>query len=102
MKFEGTKTIYGYILQDTGYGYPQAVKTESPDDKLVVELYYIPENEYARSIHNMELGAGYYAEEITINDNPYTLYAYKKTPGSPRPVVTSGDWTEYQKTWGTT
>ena len=101
MIFEGVKTIYGYILHDTGYGYPMAVKTESPDNKLVVELYYIPENEYSRSIHSMEMGAGYYPEEIVINDNKYTLYAFKQVQGTSRPIVTSGDWTEYEKTWGT-
>ena len=77
------------------YDYPLVVKTGDDNDSTLVELYHLPDVSYARSIHGMELGAGYNEEIVEINDKPYSLYAYNRSSNGAIPVV-DGDWSKFK------
>src|SRR5688572_8090553 len=64
-KFEGVVELNGYKMFDIGNGaFPFVVKTTDASDTITVELYTLPDREYAGYIHGMELGAGYGTEEV--------------------------------------
>lgn len=97
MEFEGEQIIGGYKMFDLGH-YPCVVKTGNEEDKILVELYTIPDKLHATSIHHMEIGAGYDSEEIQIGDlGTYSIYTQKNDRGGRLRPIEGGDWTAYNK-----
>jgi gamma-glutamylcyclotransferase (GGCT)/AIG2-like uncharacterized protein YtfP len=97
MKFDGDIELGGYKMFDIGSkAYPFIVKTEDLTDTITVELYTIPDREKAVRIHAMELGAGYYAEEIWVDGQAYTIYAKHGDFEGRYKEVVGGDWTAYK------
>jgi gamma-glutamylcyclotransferase (GGCT)/AIG2-like uncharacterized protein YtfP len=99
-KYEGTRVLSGYKMFDIGgKSYPFVVKTGNPEDTIVVELYHLPDQTYAKRIHWMELGSNFHVEELNLDDQTYWLYA--KKDGTGFMPVPYGDWTKYKRGKGT-
>jgi len=82
--------LKGYRLFSLG-DYPYAVP--SPTGSIVADLYRV-DGEIARTIHNMEIEAGYYYDEIIIESQAFGIYLFAKAdPGDSE--VRSGDWVRY-------
>lgn len=93
--FEGQRTLPGYKMFSFG-GFPFVVPSNNQDDTIIVELFDIPDELIARSIHQMEIGAGYGVDEITLEDQVYWLYIYPSERDYGRfPQVTDGDWVRF-------
>jgi gamma-glutamylcyclotransferase (GGCT)/AIG2-like uncharacterized protein YtfP len=91
-----TVELKGYKMFSFG-AYPFVVKSEDAADSIVVELHTIPNEMPARRIHFMELGAGYGAEEVIINDKAYCLYVYPDRNWEEKGYekVPEGDWVKF-------
>ena len=94
--FVDTKTVLGYKLYDTGWGFPFAVKTGNTEDSIVVELFQMPESMYTDSIKRMEIGAGYREEIIRVKGANYTIYVRPEKATYKEAEVPGGDWTAYK------
>jgi len=92
LEYISRHTIKGYALYALE-DYPYAVKTNSPDDEIVVELFRVTEQQVKRSIHDLELGAGYIFELIPLGGHVACLYLFEHAGNNHR--VKSGDWVEF-------
>jgi gamma-glutamylcyclotransferase (GGCT)/AIG2-like uncharacterized protein YtfP len=73
--------------------YPFAVKTNQAMDSIVVEVFKITNPETEKSIHELEMGVGYYYDEIKLNSTTAGIYLFKQ-PGN-YPEVNGGDWVKF-------
>lgn len=92
MHYIKTVALGGYKLISL-IEYPYAVKTPDPAETIIAELFRL-ESLTASSIHNMELEAGYYYDEIKIDQNLYGIYLFSEI--NPHDVeIPSGDWAKH-------
>lgn len=91
----GTKVVSGYKLYSLG-PYPCAIFTGDDDDKLTVDIFDVSQEQQYR-IHQMELGAGYDYEEVSIDGTMYGIYLYPKEAAERLKDrnVPSGDWVKH-------
>lgn len=73
--------------------YPFAVRTKDVNDFIVVEVFKINKPETEKSIHQLELGVGYYYDEIQLNSTTAGIYLFNE-PGN-YPEVKGGDWVKF-------
>jgi gamma-glutamylcyclotransferase (GGCT)/AIG2-like uncharacterized protein YtfP len=73
--------------------YPFAVKTNQPTDSIVVEVFRITDPKTEKSIHELELGVGYYYDEVRINSVKAGIYLFRESENYPE--VKSGDWVKF-------
>ena len=73
--------------------YPYAVRTGSPDDFLTVEVFEVTNPETERSIHELEIGVGYFYDEVEIRGKRVGIYLFESA--GPEPLVKSGDWVQF-------
>ncbi|MFO7258537.1 MAG: gamma-glutamylcyclotransferase [Bacteroidota bacterium] len=86
----GQAVLEGYRLYSLG-DYPYAVP--SPTGRIVVDLYQL-EPDCARDIHEVEIEAGYYYDEIFIDGLAFGIYLFERpAPGDPE--IRSGDWARH-------
>ena len=78
-----------YALEE----YPFAIKTNQSKDSIVVEVFKITKPETEKSIHELELGVGYYYDEIRINSVTAGIYLFKQSENYPE--VKGGDWVKF-------
>lgn len=78
-----------YSLDD----YPYAVRTDDPGESILVELFRIRDDQTRRAIHEMEIEAGYFLDQIRVADHLVSIYSYKIKGSDPK--VNSGDWVEF-------
>jgi gamma-glutamylcyclotransferase (GGCT)/AIG2-like uncharacterized protein YtfP len=88
-----THKINGYKLYNLG-AYPAAVESGDLDDTIEVDILEITDPYIYSSIKNMELGAGYYVEEIDISNHTCEIFLkyeedVKQIGGE---LVKSGNW----------
>jgi gamma-glutamylcyclotransferase (GGCT)/AIG2-like uncharacterized protein YtfP len=95
-KYEGESKITGYKMYDLG-PFPAIVETGDETDVVVVDKFHIPDFVNGQRIHSMEIGAGYEAKEIAIDNKNYTIYVYKDVPRYNRGTVPSGDWSAHTR-----
>ena len=93
-------TISGYYMVTTGW-IPMVVKSDNPDDKVVVDVFNLDGRDTkAKAVHMLEIGAGYDLEFATTDSGlPVYLYVYSQESidryarGFTR--IESGDYNEY-------
>src|SRR6266516_2276198 len=56
--------------------YPVAVKSDSENDRIVVEVFKITDVETENKIHQIEIDAGYYFEEINVREISARIYLF--------------------------
>lgn len=87
--------LKGYRMFSLG-DYPYAVP--SPDGSIIADLYQV-DDEIAKAIHDMEIEAGYYYDEIIIDARTFGIYLLAE-PGSGDKEIPSGDWVSYTREIG--
>ena len=78
-----------YALEE----YPFAVKTNNGSDSIVVEVFKIVNPETEKDIHELELGVGYYYDEVVINSVTAGIYLYEESGNYQE--VKGGDWVKF-------
>lgn len=78
-----------YALEE----YPFAVKTNKPIDSIAIEVFKITNPETEKSIHELELGVGYYYDEVKVNSLTAGIYLFHEH-GNYREVK-GGDWVKF-------
>lgn len=66
----GEETISGYVMYDTPYGYPMAVKSNNESDNIKCEVYEVD------SLEELNMLEGYYGE-----GHPHNLYNIDEVNG---------------------
>jgi gamma-glutamylcyclotransferase (GGCT)/AIG2-like uncharacterized protein YtfP len=92
MEFIDRVSLRGFELISLG-DYPYAVKSDMANASIIAELFKV-DPRIAKAIHDMELEAGYYYDEIEIGKNLYGIYLFSAV----RPfdeVIPSGDWVHF-------
>lgn len=92
MQYIDTIILNGYKLASLG-DYPYAVDTGDPSNKIKVELFRLDDRQ-AKAIYEMELEAGYYYEEIQLNQKKYGIFLFPQVNPNDE-VISSGDWAKY-------
>lgn len=95
MEFMKTVEVPGFKLYSLG-AYPCVVRTDSPEDKLTVDLFVVTGENESR-IHRMELGAGYSYEEVEVEGESYGIYTFPTTSTTylRDRYVPGGDWVKH-------
>jgi gamma-glutamylcyclotransferase (GGCT)/AIG2-like uncharacterized protein YtfP len=78
-----------YALKD----YPFAIKTSQPKDIIVVEVFKVINSDTEKKIHELELGVGYYYDEIKIKSVATGIYLFHSPENYPE--VEGGDWVKF-------
>jgi len=73
--------------------YPFAIKTGQPKDIIVVEVFKIVNTDVEKEIHELELGVGYYYDEIEVNSDTVGIYLFDRAENYPE--VIGGDWVKF-------
>ena len=73
--------------------FPFAVRTNNHDDSILVEVFKITRQAAEKSIHELELGIGYYYDEVNLNSVTAGIYLFS-SPGN-YSEVKGGDWVEF-------
>lgn len=89
MKFLETVEVSGFSLKDLSF-YPAAVKEEG--SRIVVDLFEVSKQCY-QTVQHMELGAGYYEDELKVQSESYKIFLMKNWSGSE--TVPGGDWVKF-------
>jgi gamma-glutamylcyclotransferase (GGCT)/AIG2-like uncharacterized protein YtfP len=84
--------ITGFTLFSMG-DFPFAVKTDNENDKILVEIFEITDEETQKKIDELELGYDYYLETILIDKKPTKIYVMKNNANYP--AVIGGDWVKF-------
>ncbi|HEX5170563.1 MAG TPA: gamma-glutamylcyclotransferase [Cyclobacteriaceae bacterium] len=92
MQFLNTVELKGFRLISLGE-YPYAVKSTNPAQSIIAELFFL-DDLTAKSIHDIEIEAGYYYDEIQIDQNLYGIYLFKEANPYDEEIG-SGDWASF-------
>lgn len=84
--------LHGYQLYSLGT-YPFAYRTDSPSDKILVEVFEINHQPTIDTIHKIEMDAGYFLDTILIDSQPVNIYLYADK--ADYPFVFGGDWVQF-------
>jgi gamma-glutamylcyclotransferase (GGCT)/AIG2-like uncharacterized protein YtfP len=91
MTFLESVLLSGYKLYSLG-DYPYAVRSDT--GSIVADLFQVNDMRIGKSIHQMELDAGYHYDEIIIASRSYGIYLFvNPAPGDEE--IRSGDWVRY-------
>lgn len=82
----------GYELFSLG-PYPCAVHTRDVTNKILVEIMQVTNQAAAREIYDIEINAGYYFQDIQINNEPVGIYLYSQATNYSK--VLHGDWVTF-------
>ena len=92
LEFLYQEIIAGYQLYAMEE-YPYAVKTNDRSDLITVEIFKVTDPAAERSIHELEIGVGYYYDEVIIRNRPVGIYLYKDIGNET--LVKGGDWVQF-------
>ena len=84
--------LQGYQLYSLG-PYPFAIRTNSPTDKILVEVFEINHQPTIDAIHQIEIEAGYFLDSVIIDGQAVNIYLYADK--SDYPFVFGGDWVKF-------
>ena len=106
---QDTLTGYQLFTWPNG-GYPCIVKTENPEDTVVVDVFDLNNTtghdpvQIGDRIDRMEFGAGYHKELVILRSGRmawvYPMTAEKAERQGMTTYVESGDWTEWKRAQG--
>ncbi len=90
---------YQYSLWLPGYDlfelsdYPCAVRSNSPTNKILIEVMKINNDEVAKEIFNIETDAGYFYADIKIRNSSVGIFLFESGANYQR--VDHGDWVKF-------
>lgn len=74
--------------------YPYAVVSDSHRDTIVAEKVEVRSIATQRAIVNLEISAGYYYDELLIDNQKFGIFLYsQQNPNDPQ--IIDGDWVNY-------
>lgn len=88
-----TVQLPGYKLYSL-VDYPYAVKSNSPADTIIAELFYVPDLSAQEAVRSLELDAGYYYSEALVDGDKYGIYLLERAQKGHEQII-SGDWALY-------
>ena len=92
LQFLYQDVIRGFQLYEMEH-YPYAVRTTDPEDTLTVEVFKVIDSEVEELIHNLEMGVGYYLDEVEIHGQQVGIYLFENA--GREPLVKGGDWVQF-------
>jgi gamma-glutamylcyclotransferase (GGCT)/AIG2-like uncharacterized protein YtfP len=92
LEYQFTERLPGFRLHALSH-YPIAVKSDSTDDLITVEIFALTDLETRNKIHQIEMDAGYYFEEIIVRGISAMIYLFENSSGYP--LVPDGDWVRH-------
>lgn len=90
---------YQYSLWLPGYDlfaltdYPCAIKSNSPNSKILIEVMKINNNDVAKEIFNIEMDAGYFYTDIKIRNSSVGIFLFESGANYQR--VDHGHWVKF-------
>lgn len=84
--------IKGYQLFSLG-DFPCAVKTNNEADQIQIEIFEVTEKSVAREIDELEIGYGYYRDEVIVDNVRALIYLFESAANYPR--ISDGDWVKF-------
>jgi len=84
--------LKGYDLYSLG-PYPFAVKSDNPGSKIIIEIMKIEDPIIEQRIFQIEMDAGYYYQDIVIQNRNTGIFLYKSAANYP--PVYHGDWVKF-------
>lgn len=96
VQYKKTVSVRGFKMYNLGY-YPGVIEG-GHDDEIVVDLMELIPEAY-NVVYNMELGAGYREDTVSIDDRLYNIFIYDENINPNWGIVKNGDWviTNYNK-----
>lgn len=74
--------------------YPYAVQSDLRKDSIVAEMMEVRSIAAQRAIYKLEIGAGYYYDELLIDNQKFGIFLYsQRNPNDPE--IIDGDWVNY-------
>lgn len=93
--FLKTVALTGYRMHSL-VGYPYIVRTNSPGDRILVDLFRVSSFETEQMIYDMEIDAGYILSTIDIDGNKFGIYIFSsECPGDE--YLPGGDWVRHTR-----
>src|SRR5689334_17457258 len=89
LTYLSTEIVPGFKLYALEH-YPIAVKSNQQKDRITVEIMHIADPKTEIEIHQLELTAGYYYEDIEVRGITVGIYLFKENQTYPH--IASGDW----------
>lgn len=87
-----TDSLTGYRLYALP-GYPYAVRTGDPRDVITIEVHRVVDPVIEQAIHQLEIGVGYFYDEVKVRDQNVGIYLFEKA--GTEPLVEGGDWVKF-------
>jgi gamma-glutamylcyclotransferase (GGCT)/AIG2-like uncharacterized protein YtfP len=95
LKYIKTIKVPYYKLYSLG-AYPGIKPTTDSNDLITCDLMEVTCEDVAKSIHRMELGAGYSYKFLNVNEDKKAIIYEYEGPVRETDKATSGDWSEYE------
>jgi gamma-glutamylcyclotransferase (GGCT)/AIG2-like uncharacterized protein YtfP len=92
LNYKFSSWISGYQLFSLG-DFPCAVKSGKDADKMLIEIFEITDQQVVKEIDDIEIGYGYYRDEVEIDGVRALIYLFKDAANYP-PVL-QGDWVKF-------
>lgn len=92
LKYQFSGWVKGYQLFSLGE-FPCAVKSANPADQMLIEIFEVTDPQVAREIDAIEMGYGYYRDEVEIDGTRALIYLFENEANYPR--VSHGDWVKF-------
>ena len=73
--------------------YPFAIKTNEPSDSIIIEVAHITNAQTENEIHQLELSAGYYYDEVAVRGISVGIYLFQNSDH--HTWVPHGDWVKF-------
>ena len=87
-----TENLPGFRLHAMDH-YPMALITHSPNDIIRAEIMRVTDASTEKAIHDLEIKAGYYYDEVTVRGNKVGIYLFRES--GKYPLVPGGDWIHF-------
>jgi gamma-glutamylcyclotransferase (GGCT)/AIG2-like uncharacterized protein YtfP len=93
-----SEKIFGFQLYALEK-YPAAIKTNDSTHAIKVEVMHVTHPGVESQIHALEVGVGYYYDEVMIRGEMIGIYLFSEQERgvlkSSRPLVAEGDWVHF-------
>ena len=92
LRFLYQEVLAGFQLYQIDH-YPYAIRTDDPTHLITVEVFKVIDPDVEMSIHTLEIGVGYYFDEVKIRGQIVGIYLFEKA--GPERLVKGGDWVQF-------
>ena len=98
MEYLRTVDIPGFRMYSKG-SYPYVVRSQDEQDRITAEIFQIGNPMAAKEIDELELGAGYFLDYMSIGNEKFGIYVFQQNFTDDFRIA-SGDWVQHVKERG--